>query len=50
MAKRLIALLLISLAYSCTSTQPVAEEKKPAKYRVVVHKSNVEKIISKTLK
>ena len=48
MVKRIIALLLISLAYSCTSTQPVAEEKKPAKYRVVVHKSNGEKILSNT--
>ncbi len=50
MVKRIIALLLISMAYSCTTTQPVAEEKKPAKYRVVVHKSNGEKIMSKTLK
>ena len=48
MVKRILALLLISLAYSRTSTQPVAEENKPAKYRVVVHKSNGEKIISKT--
>jgi hypothetical protein len=49
MAKRIIALLLISLAYSCTSTHPVVvEEKKPVKYRVVVNKTNGEKIISKT--
>ena len=48
MVKRIIALLLISMAYSCTTTQPVIEEKKPTKYRVVVVKNNGEKIISKT--
>jgi len=51
MVKRIIALLLISMAYSCTSTNPIiVEEKKPVKYRVVVIKNNGEKIISKTLK
>lgn len=52
MVKRIIAILLISIAYSCTATQPgaVVEEKKPIKYRVVVHKSNGEKIVSQTLR
>lgn len=51
MAKRIIALLLISMAYSCTTTQPVVvEEKKPVKYRVVVVKNNGEKIVSRTLR
>ncbi len=52
MVKRIIAILLISIAYSCTASKPgvIVEEKKPIKYRVVVHKSNGEKIVSQTLK
>ena len=48
MVKRIIAILLISIIYSCASTQKGDDRKKTIKYRVVANKINGEKIISKT--